>query len=188
MKRPWTVYLSIFVLAAFCLGAAPKKETRRNPLNASVGECKGAGQTLDVTADRMTFDSKTHAFVFESNVRVVRCDLTMTCDHLRVVNDATGDRVERILATGHVRLRQGARRVEAERAEYFDAEQKLVLTGNPKAWDPTEQNELTGDEMQIFLDTERLVVKQARVLFRPRSSPGSASRPTSSPALTSPGG
>lgn len=179
MHSRWAVCLSLLVVAGLCLGAAPKPPPR-NLLQAPVGDCKGDGQALDVTADRMTFDSKTHTFVFESNVRVIRCDLTMRCNRLRVINDAKGDRVDRIIATGQVRLRQGERRLEAERAEYFDAEQKLVLTGNPKAWDPTEQNELTGDEMQIFLETERLVVKRARVLFHPRQGV--------SPVSTSPGG
>ena len=179
MQSRWAVWLSIWGLALLCLGAAPKPPPN-NLLQAPVGNCQGDGQALDVTADRMTFDSKTHTFVFERNVRVIRCDLTMRCNHLKVVNDAEGDRVERIIATGQVRLRQGERRLEAERAEYFDAEQKLVLTGSPRAWDPTEQNELTGDEMQIFLETERLVVKRARVLFHPRQG--------ASPVSTSPGG
>jgi lipopolysaccharide export system protein LptA len=87
---------------------------------------------------------------------------------MRVFNDAEGQSVERIVCTGNVRMQQGDRRVTAERAEYFDAEQKLILTGNPKAWDTGEHNELTGEEIVVFLEEDKLFVKQAHVRFHPR--------------------
>jgi lipopolysaccharide export system protein LptA len=177
------VYFGLIALAWLCLGANGKQPQRAQPFaaQAPVQDCKGPGQELDVTADQMTFDSKTHTFVFENNVHVRRCDMTLTCDRLRVMNDAQRNRVERIVATGNVRMQQGVRRVQAERAEYFDAEQKLVLTGQPRAWDPSEQNELTGDEMVVYLATEKLVVNQARVLFHPRQSTSASPTAAASP-------
>jgi len=141
----------------------------QNPLSRVPGKsCEGPGQTLDVKAEHMTFEQQTQTFLFEENVRVRRCDMTILCDRLRVFNDKTGKRVERIVFTGNVRMQAGARRVTADRAEYFDAEKKLVLTGNPKAWDMTEQNELTGEEIVVFLEEDKLLVKQAHVRFHPR--------------------
>ncbi len=130
--------------------------------------CEGPGQTLDVKAERMTFDRQTQTFLFQERVRVRRCDMTILCDRLRVFNDTEGQRVERIVFMGNVRMEQGARRVTAERAEYFDAEQKLILTGNPKAWDIDERNQLTGEEIVVFLEEDKLFVKQAHVRFHPR--------------------
>ena len=49
--------------------------------------------------------------------------------------------------------------------------QKLVLVGNPHAWDSDEQNELIGDEITIFLAEERILVQGARVRFHPNESP-----------------
>lgn len=132
-----------------------------------VENCEGPGQMLDVKAERMTFDRQTQTFLFQERVRVRRCDMTILCDHLRVFNDAAGQRVERIVFTGNVRMRQGARHVTAERAEYFDAEQKLILTGKPKAWDSAKHNELTGEEIVVFLAQDKLFVKQAHVRFHP---------------------
>ncbi len=131
-------------------------------------DCEGPGQTLDVKAERMTFDRQTQTFVFHDRVRVKRCDMTILCDKLRVFNDTAGNRVERILATGNVRFRQGARRITAEQAEYFDTEQKIILTGQPKAWDTVEKNELSGEEIVLFLEEDKLFVKQAHVRFHPR--------------------
>ncbi len=84
----------------------------------AVEDCEGPGQTLDVKSERMTFDRQTQTFIFRERVRVQRCDMTILCDRLRVFNDAAGERVERIVATGNVRFNQGARRITAERAEY----------------------------------------------------------------------
>ena len=140
-----------------------------NPLSRMPMEnCEGTGQTLDVKAERMTFERQSQTFLFQDNVRVRRCDMTILCDRLRVYNDDKGQRVERIEFIGNVRMQQGDRHVTADHAEYFDAEQKLVLTGNPKAWDTAERNELTGEEIVVFLQEDRLMVKQAHVRFHPR--------------------
>jgi lipopolysaccharide transport protein LptA len=118
-------YLSLIGLVLLGIDANGQKPQRAQPfgVQAPTQDCKGPGQELDVTADQMTFDSKTHTFVFENNVHVRRCEMTLTCNRFRVVFDAEGNRVERIVATGDVRMQQGVRRVQAERAEYFDAEQ-----------------------------------------------------------------
>ena len=79
-----------------------------------------------------------------------------------------GEHVERITAIGNVHFQRGARHVLAEQAEFFPAEQRLVLTGNPRAWDSQEQQEMTGEEIIVFLQEENMVVKRARVLFHPR--------------------
>jgi len=147
----------------------PQTAPSKSPLSrVPMEDCEGPGQMLDVKAERMTFERQTQTFLFQENVRVRRCDMTILCDRLRVFNDAEGQRVERIVFTGNVRMQQGARRVTAERAEYFDAAQKLILTGNPKAWDANERNELTGDEIVVFLEQDKLFVRQAHVRFHPR--------------------
>lgn len=133
--------------------------------------CEGASAVLDVTSERMTVDSKHHTFVFEEKVHVRRCDMTLTCDRLQVINDENDKHVEQIVAIGNVRFQQGSRYAVAERANYFEAEQKLLLTGNPRAWDTQEQNELTGEEITIFLREDKMLVKQARVLFPLRKAP-----------------
>jgi lipopolysaccharide transport protein LptA len=177
------VHCGLIALTLLGLSANGQTQQRAQPfgVQAPGQDCQGPGQELDVTADQMTFDSKTHIFVFENNVHVRRCDMTLKCNRLRVINDAQRNRVDHIIATGNVRMQQGVRHVRAERAEYFDAEQKLVLTGQPRAWDPVEQNELTGDEMVVYLATEKLVVKQARVLFHPRQSPSASPTAAASP-------
>ena len=132
--------------------------------------CEGDPTTLDVSSKRMTFDSKTRVFVFEEKVRIVRCTMTIVCDRLQVMNDASERNIERIIATGNVHFQQGKRSAVAERADYFESDQKLVLTGNPRVWDTQEHDELTGEEIVLLLQEEKVLVKQARVLFHPRKT------------------
>jgi lipopolysaccharide transport protein LptA len=133
-------------------------------------DCQGSAATLNVTAERMTFDHRTQTFTFEENVHVDQCNMTVVCDHLQVINDTRGENVERIIATGHVYFQQGTRHVVAEQAEYFAVEQRLVLTGHPRAWDTQEGNEMMGEEIIVFLQEENIVVKRARVLFHPHKT------------------
>jgi len=132
--------------------------------------CEGNATSLDVTSERMTFESKTRIFLFEEKVKVVRCAMTIHCDRLQVLNAANEKNVERIIATGNVQFRQGNRSASADRADYFEAEQKVILTGNPRVWDTQERDELTGEEITLWLQEEKVSVKQARVLFHPRKT------------------
>jgi lipopolysaccharide export system protein LptA len=120
----------------------------------------------------MTFESKTRTFIFEDKVRILRCTMIITCERLQVLPGASEKNIERIVATGNVYFEQGQRAGVAERADYFESEQKLVLTGNPRIWDNQDANELAGDEIVVFLQDERVLVKQARVLFHPRKTAG----------------
>lgn len=167
----WLVLLMFIGMPLLCLGAERQSEPGGLKTLLPTEDCEGAESTLDVTSERMTFDSQTHTFIFEDNVRVRRCRMTMRCDRLHVTQNATNERVERIVAMGNVQFQQGERHATAERAEYFEVEQKLVLTGNPRAWNTQEQNELTGEEMVVFLQQEKLLVKRPRVLFHPRQEP-----------------
>lgn len=167
----WLVFLVLMGLTPICLRAERQGEQRGLQTLLPAQDCEGPAQALDVTSERMMFDSQTHTFIFEDNVHVRRCQMTMRCDRLHVTQDEAAERVERIVATGNVHFQQGERQVKAERAEYFDAEQKLVLTGNPRAWNTQEQNELTGEEIVVFLQEDKLLVKRPRVLFHPSQKP-----------------
>lgn len=150
-------------------GYAQGQAQRPDKLLAS--ECQGAKAALDVTSERMTFDQRTQTFTFEEKVHVRRCAMTMNCDRLHVTNDAKGENVEHITATGNVHVQQGTQHVTAERAEYFPAEQRLVFMGNPRAWDTQEQRELTGEEITVFLNSEKVLVKRAHVVFQSSNPP-----------------
>ena len=163
--------LLISALMVFCTAAAGQMRSEQ-PVLLEQSDCEGAKAALDVTSEQMTFDNDTHTFIFEDKVRVQRCDVVIDCDRLQVVRYADENRIKHVIATGNVRFQDGTRHAVAERADYYEAEQKLVLVGNPRAWDADKQNELSGDEIVVFLEEERIIVSGARVRFHPAPSSG----------------
>src|ERR671925_321921 len=168
----WRIVFVVVSIVLVCLRGWAYSQGLQGTLEKLPAQkgCEGGATTLDVSSERMTFDSKTRIFIFEEKVRILRCAMTILCDRLQVINDASDKNIERIIATGNVRFQQGTRSATAERADYFESEQKLVLTGNPRVWDTQEHNELTGEEIVVLLQTEKVFVKQARVLFHPRKT------------------
>jgi lipopolysaccharide transport protein LptA len=170
----WRIAIVVAAVIAFPVSLAGQTQAEKSVLSERLqpSACAGAEAALDVTSEQMTFDRNTHTFIFREKVRVKRCSLVIDCDHLRVIRDADDNRIKHVIATGNVRFQDGTRYAVAERADYYEADQKLVLMGNPRAWDSAEQNELIGDEIVVFLEEERILVKGARVRFHPNPSPG----------------
>jgi lipopolysaccharide transport protein LptA len=151
------------------MGQHSQKQTPPQAIDAlSTQDCELEKAGLDITAERMTFDQNTHTFVFENQVQIRRCDMTIWCDHLRVVGDAKSEATEHVIATGNVRIAYGTRRVTAQHAEYFVTQQRIVLTGSPRAWDTDDRHEMTGEEIVVVLSEDHVEVKQARVRFHPQ--------------------
>jgi len=160
----------VLLITLLCLGERGYSQGLQGTLEKLPTQkgCEGNPATLDVSSVRMTFDSQTRTFIFEEKVRILRCTMVITCDRLQVMSNASEKSVDRIVATGKVRFEQGNRSGTAERADYFESEQKLVLTGNPRVWDTQDHHELTGEEIVVMLQEEKVFVKQAHVLFHPR--------------------
>ena len=171
-RTPGWITPVVLVIALICLGERSYSQGLQGTIEKLPTQkgCEGNLATLDVSSARMTFDSKTRTFIFEEKVRVLRCTMVILCDRLQVLNDASDKNVDRIIATGNVHFDQGNRSGTAERADYVESEQKLVLTGNPRVWDTQERNELTGEEIVVMLQEEKVFVKQAHVLFHPRKT------------------
>ena len=108
-------------------------------------------EAVQVTADRMVSDSRSDQVVFTGNVEARRGDLYVKADRLEVKQDRQTKKVAQMTAIGHVFIRRGEQAATAERATFFETEQKAVLTGNPHAWEGN--TEVWGEEI-VFLLTE----------------------------------
>jgi lipopolysaccharide export system protein LptA len=71
--------------------------------------------------------------------------------------------------------------VTAEKAVFSNKEQKITFTGHPRAWE--KQNEITGAEMILFLQEDRVVVnggeQRVRMVLYPEGAevPNKVQRP-----------
>jgi lipopolysaccharide transport protein LptA len=169
--QPWLILLILIGSWGYGIAQSLAQGQPQQADKLLAGACQGPHAALNVTAERMTFDQRTRTFIFEEKVHVRRCAMTIMCDRLQVTNEAKGDNVEHITATGNVHVQQGTQHVTAERVDYFPVEQRLVFTGHPRAWDTQEQREITGEAITVFLHNENVLVQRAHVLFQPRNTP-----------------
>jgi lipopolysaccharide export system protein LptA len=77
---------------------------------------------------------------------------------MEVYLDDKGERVQRIVSTGNVKIvTEDCRTGTARRAEYYDDDQRLLLLGDAKVWQ--EDNVVTGDKITIWLAEDRSTVE-----------------------------
>ncbi len=135
-----------------------------------------------ITSQRMTVRNKDHQAVFEGKVELkkvlARGSLIVRSDVMIVFytppppdrsEKAPGSQqseppsqnknvsVSRIEATGDVKIEKEDGRATCGKAVYYQDQQKIVLTGNPVAWQ--KGNRVTGKTITMFLDDDRTIVE-----------------------------
>jgi lipopolysaccharide export system protein LptA len=154
----------------------PPRPAAAAPEPASPGTDGAArdGRNLPVTvdADQLENLQKEGVVVFSGNVVASQNGSTQYADRMEVYLDDKRDRIVRTVSTGNVRVvTKDCRTGTAKRAEYYDAEQRVVLIGNARVW--REDNVVTGERITIFLAEDRSVVEggqqeRVKAVFYPR--------------------
>lgn len=146
------------------------------------------GQPVTVDSDKMERFGKESLVVFTGNVVARQNGSVQYADRMEVYLDEKGDRILRTVSTGNVRIiTKDCRTGTAQRAEYHDLEQRVVLIGNARVWQ--EDNVVTGENIIIYLSQDRSVAeggKQGRVkgIFYPRDANKDGATPASKPSVS----
>lgn len=141
--------------------AAPAKRAGESAAKKAVGPTAQSGSQQNVpivvTSERMEANDIEKTVVFTGHVIAVRGAMKIYADRMEVFNEKNGNKISRIVATGHVRIIQEGKSATGEQAVYYDADQKVVLTGKPKAREG--DNVVTGTEIVYYLNEHRSLVK-----------------------------
>lgn len=131
---------------------------RMHPVDAASAPSEPTIQdeTVQVMADRMVSDARSDQVVFTGNVEARRGDLYVKADRLEIRQDRDTKKMAQMVAIGNVFIRRGEQSATAERATFFETEQKAVLTGNPHAWE--NNTEVWGEEMVFLLAEGNMIV------------------------------
>ena len=175
-----TVLVALLLLVAPALAgaqaAAPKAAPKTSAApaaqpSATLGAPNAKGPKPDdhlpltVDADKMERFGKASLVIFSGNVVARRDNSVQYADRVEVYMDEKGDRVLRTISTGGVRIiTKDCRTGTAQRAEYYDLEQRVVLLGNARVWQ--DDNVVSGDTITIYIAQDRTIVeggKQERV-------------------------
>lgn len=144
---------------------------------------------MKITSHSMTMKNLDRRVIFDREVVVNKGDMDLRADQVEVIlaapPDGSGparpfpgagngamlaeDNVERIEASGHVKVMQGAKTATADHAIYHRVDETVVLTGQPETWE--EGYRIQGSRITILLKEQRSVVEESRVVIYPEQAP-----------------
>jgi lipopolysaccharide export system protein LptA len=113
---------------------------------------------------------------FTGHVVVTGNDIRIECDRLEVISARTGDKTDTIgtqssfkyiLATGHVRIVQGAREAACARAEVLPQENRITLTGQPVVTDHGNGTVFTGEPLILYRNQRRVTGEHVHITAPP---------------------
>ncbi|GEM_PF-5442638 len=126
---------------------------------------KGA---IQIKSDVMEAKDQDGVVVFTGNVIARQDDLTIDTDRLDVFyqkqaknnkadNEAGKRAIDKIVATGHVRITKAARVATGEKAVYEKHTEKITISGSAQVWEG--QNRIKGETIIFYVNEERSVVQ-----------------------------
>ena len=132
---------------------------------------EAAPQTKDnvvrIKSDRLEAYEQQQQVIFIGNVVAKQGELTILGDRMTIFylkgenpksnDEGVGTKIDRIMVEGSVRITQKNVVATGERAVYFDEENKVVLTGEPRV--QQDKDFVQGDKITLFLDTEKSIVE-----------------------------
>lgn len=128
---------------------------------------------IEITSQQMEADQQSGSVEFSGNVIAKRGTMTVYAERLTLhFVEAKGRReIERMEASGKVRVVDGDRIATAEHLDYLQAEEKMTLRGNAEIHQG--ENLVAGDEIVLFVRENRSLVKSSkdgrvRAVFLPR--------------------
>jgi lipopolysaccharide export system protein LptA len=124
-----------------------------------------------ITAKKMTVKNQDSQAVFEGTVILTRGALVVYSDHMVVTfraqdpapidnqkgHEVSNRSINKIEATGRVKIEKDSGSATCEKAIYYHDGDKIVLTGDPVAWD--KGTRVSGKQITMFLAEDRSVVE-----------------------------
>jgi outer membrane protein assembly factor BamD len=116
-----------------------------------------SGQPIDITSDKVESYTKDNLIVFKGNVTARQKDIVIYADSIEAVIVEDGKGIEKVVADGNVKVQQGLRVANCQKAVFYNLDRKVVLTGDPKLW---EGDNMVSGEMIVFdIEQNRVDVK-----------------------------
>lgn len=175
---------------------AAEKPAREKSASGFLGMSgSGSKEPITVTSDQLEYEYKDGIIVYRGDVQAEQGDVKLRSNELRItlareqgrdgakppegLDDASGGRVQTIVASGNVRIDQGTRWAVGAQATFDQTNRTLVLTGDPVLHDGP--NEVAGDRVVVYLDQDRSVVeggrRRVKAVLHPNENDGKEKAP-----------
>jgi lipopolysaccharide export system protein LptA len=129
-----------------------------------------------IKANRLESDRKRHVAIYTGEVEAADGEMTVWADRMELLWDDKEEQILKITAIGNVRIRRAdGKNAASERAEFYKAEERLVLVGKARAWQGDDS--VSGARMTMHLREDRTVVEgdgveRVRTVFTPKRGAG----------------
>jgi lipopolysaccharide transport protein LptA len=164
--------LSVVLLLAWTFPSSAQTADTSSP------DTPPAGSTV-ITSDELHSDQTTHTSIFNGNVVVVGTAFNLTADEMKVMFNKD-NKVDHIIATGNVVITQPGRVTHSGRVDYFQVDDKFVLTDQPVIVD--HGNQLSAPKITIYRTNQTLVTEGKPCKTILVNGGIGSSTPTSTPA------
>lgn len=115
------------------------------------------GAPIDIISDKVETFTKENLILFKGNVTARQRDMVIYADAVEATVMADGKGIEKVVADGNVKVQQGVRVASCGKAIFFNSDQKVLLTGDPKVWEGG--NLVSGEEIVVDLEQNKVEVK-----------------------------
>ncbi len=116
-------------------GEGGQEHTSENEATLSLSDSIRRPGKVELSADRLDYNEKTMEGSYSGGVVVRKGEAVFSADSIKMIGDPASGKIETLEARGNVRVQDGLRVLRAERAIYYDDEQKVVLFGSPKVYE-----------------------------------------------------
>jgi len=116
-------------------------------------------QPIEVTAQQLEMLQLQRQSVFTGDVVARQGEMTLYAQKLIIFLQPDEDQVERMEATGGVRILQLDRVATAEQVVFYQLDEMLILRGNAEVVQGA--NKISGEEIRLYLRENRSVVKSS---------------------------
>ncbi|HXZ87628.1 MAG TPA: LptA/OstA family protein, partial [Candidatus Binataceae bacterium] len=143
--------------------ADTKGAANASPFSALASPSNGP---IKIKSDTLSVDYKKNSALWRGHVHAVRADGELSSETLQVIYGKDFHELQQMIASGNVRISRGTQWSVSDHAVLNEANQTVVLTGNPVVHDGNDQ--ITGSKITVYLKTGESVVEGAKAVIFPR--------------------
>jgi len=123
----------------------PKKKSTSSPFTSD--------RPIKITSKTLEADNKRNMVTFKGDVVAKQDDMVIFSDIMRVNYESKGG-IRRISASGDVKMTQKDRIATGEKIVFYNPEQKIVMTGNPRIWQ--DDNLISCEKVTVLLEEDKI--------------------------------
>jgi lipopolysaccharide export system protein LptA len=140
-------------------GRPGEKKNQKKGASPDPGEMQWVDQRqpINITSDQVETYTKENRVIFKGSVIARQKDIVIYADSIEAIMVNEGKGIERVIASGNVKVQQGPRVANCQRAVFHNPEQKVLLTGDPKVWEG--ESMVSGEEIVFDIAQNRVEVK-----------------------------